>query len=127
MTTISEALEEYGNTPYVLTVGDDGPHTSHSTVSLTPDGTSLTGPLSESAARNVGNRPAMSLFWPPREAGGYGIIMNGTAAVIATEGPAPLASIALTKAVFHRPGTPGPRHEGPCTSDCIPIRLTGTT
>ena len=127
MTTISEALEEYGSTPYVLTVGDDGPHTSHSTVSLTPDGTSLTGPLSKSAARNLRNRPAMSLFWPPREAGGYGIIMNGTAEVIATEGPAPLASIALTKAVFHRPGTPGPGHDGPCTSDCLPIRLTGTT
>ena len=126
MTTISEALEEYGNIPYVLTVGDDGPHTSHSTVSLAPDGTSLTGPLSKSAATNVANRPAMSLFWPPREAGGYGIIMNGTAEVIA-QGPAPLASIALTKAVFHRPGTPGPGHEGPCTSDCLPIRLTRTT
>ena len=127
MTTIAEALREYGNTPYVLTVGDDGPHTSHSTVSLAPDGASLTGPLSKSAAKNVGNQPAMSLFWPPREAGGYGIIMNGLAEVIATEGPAPVASIALTKAVFHRPGTPGPGHEGPCTSDCRPIRLTGTT
>ena len=139
MTTISEALREYGNTPYVLTVGDDGPHISHSTVSLAPDGASLIGPLSKSAAKNVGKQPAMSLFWPPREPsageregpaprkkepGGYGIIMNGTAQVIATDGPDPLASIALTKAVFHRPGTPGPGHEGTCTSDCRPIRLT---
>ena len=126
MTTISEALHEYGNTPYVLTVGDDGPHTSHSTVSLAPDGASLTGPLSKSAAKNVCNQPAMSLFWPPQEPGGYGIIMNGTAQVIATDGPDPLASIALTKAVFHRPGTPGPGHEGTCTSDCMPIRLSPT-
>ena len=126
MTTISEALDEYGDTPYVLTVGDDGPHTSHSTVSLAPDGASLTGPLSKSAAKNVGTQPAMSLFWPPREPGGYGIIMNGTAQVIATDGPDPLASIALTKVVFHRPGTPGPGHEGTCTSDCKPIRLTQT-
>lgn len=126
MTTISEALREFGNTPYVLTVGDDGPHTSHSTVSLGADGTSLTGPLSKSAATNVGNQPAMSLFWPPLEPGGYGIIMNGTAQVIATDGPDPLASIALTKAVFHRPGTPGPGHEGTCKSDCRPIRLTRT-
>ena len=126
MTTIAEALREFGNTPYVLTVGDDGPHTSHSTVTLAPDGTSLTGPLSKSAAKNVGNQPAMSLFWPPKEPGGYGIIMNGMAHVIATDGPDPLASIALTKAVFHRPGTPGPGHEGTCTSDCRPIRLTRT-
>lgn len=124
MTTISEALEEYGNTPYVLTVGDDGPHTSHSTVSLAPDGASLTGPLSKSAAKNVGNQPKLSLFWPPQKPGGYGIIMNGTGRVIATDGPDPLASIALTKAVFHRPGTPGPGHEGTCTSDCRPIRFT---
>ena len=157
MTTIAEALREYGNTPYILTVSDDGPHISHSTVALAPDGKSLTGPLSKSAAKNVANQPAMSLFWPPREPsageregpaprmrepsageregpaprmgkpGGYGIIMNGLAEVIATEGPAPLASIALTKAVFHRPGTPGPGHEGACTSDCRPIRLTGKT
>ena len=127
MTTISEALREFGNTPYVLTVGDHGPHTSHSTVSLAADGTSLTGPLSKSAAKNVGSQPAMSLFWPPREPGGYGIIMNGVAQLIATEGPAPLANIALTKAVFHRPGDPGPGHEGPCTSDCRPIRLTKTS
>lgn len=126
MTTIFEALREFGNTPYVLTVGDDGPHTSHSTVSLAPDGTSLTGHLSKSAAKNVGNQPAMSLFWPPKSPGGYGIIMNGMAQVIATDGPDPLASIALTKAVFHRPGTPGPGHEGTCTSDCRPIRLTQT-
>ena len=126
MTTISEALREYGNTPYILTVGDGGPHTSHSTVSLAPDGTSLIGPLSKSAAKNVGTQPAMSLFWPPQEPGGYGIIMNGTARVIATDGPDPLASIALTKAVFHRPGKPGPGHEGTCTSDCRPIRLTRT-
>ncbi|MCY3812431.1 MAG: hypothetical protein OXH15_11600 [Gammaproteobacteria bacterium] len=126
MTTISEALREFGNTPYVLTVGDDGPHTSHSTVTLAPDGRSLTGPLSKSAAKNVASQPAMSLFWPPQEPSGYGIIMNGTAQVIATDGPDPLASIALTKAVFHRPGKPGPRHEGTCTSDCRPIRLTRT-
>lgn len=126
MTTISEALDAYGNTPYVLTVGDDGPHTSHSTVHLQSNGKAVTGPLSKSAARNARVRPALSLFWPPMEPGGYGIIMNGTAKVDDGPGPAPLATITLTKAVLHRPGTPGPGHEGTCTSDCRPIRLTTT-
>ena len=124
MTTIGEALADYGHTPYVLTVGDDGPHTSHSTIRLAPDGMSVTGPLSKSAARNASRRPTLSLFWPPKEPGGYGIIMNGTAVVDADADPAPLATIALTKAVFHRPGAPGPGHEGTCSSDCRPIRLT---
>ena len=74
-----------------------------------------------SAGERGGPAPRMK---KPR---GYGIIMNGLAEVIATEGPAPLASIVLTKAVFHRPGTPGPGQEGPCASDCRPIRLTRTT
>ena len=121
MTTIAQALEEYGHTPYVLTVSDDGPHTSHTTVTL--DGLLLTGPMSKTAARNARSRPAISLFWPPKEPGGYGIIMNGTATVTDAAGPAPVAAIALTKAVFHRPGVPSVGGEGTCTSDCRPIRL----
>ena len=125
MTSIVEALEQYGRTTYLLTVGDDGPHTSNTEVVLAHGG--LTCPLSKSAARNVRTRPAISLFWPPREPGGYGIIMNGTVQVSAPDAPAPMASITLSKAVFHRPGAPGPGQQGPCTSDCRPIELAAST
>ena len=48
VTSIIEALDQYGNRPYLLTVGEDGPHTSHTRVALAGGG--LTCPLSKSAA-----------------------------------------------------------------------------
>ena len=121
MTSIAEALDQYGNRPYLLTVGEDGPHTSHTCVALASGG--LTCPLSKSAAGNVRTRPAVSFLWPAVEAGGYAIIMNGTVRHVEDDGAEPVASIDLSKAVFHRPGEPQPGHGGSCTSDCLPIRL----
>lgn len=121
MTSIAEALDQYGNRPYLLTIGEDGPHTSHTHVALAGGG--LTCPLSKSAAGNVRMRPAVSFLWPAIEAGGYAIIMNGTVRHVEDDGAEPVASIDLSKAVFHRPGEPQPGHGGSCTSDCLPIRL----
>ena len=121
MTSIAEALDQYGNRPYLLTVGEDGPHTSHTHVALAGGG--LTCPLSKSAAGNVRTRPAVSFLWPAIEAGGYAIIMNGTVRHVEDDGAEPVASVDLSKAVFHRPGEPQPGHGGSCTSDCLPIRL----
>ena len=121
MTSIAEALDQYGNRPYLLTVGEDGPHTSHTHVALAAGG--LTCPLSKIAAGNVRTRPAVSFLWPAIEAGGYAIIMNGTVRHVEDDGAEPVASVDLSKAVFHRPGEPQPGHGGSCTSDCLPIRL----
>ena len=121
MTSIVEALDQYGNRPYLLTVGEDGPHTSHTRVALAGGG--LTCPLSKSAAGNVRARPAVSFLWPAIEPGGYAIIMNGTVRHVDDGGAEPVASIDLSKAVFHRPGAPRPGHGGSCTSDCLPIEL----
>ena len=121
MTTFDEAIARYGDRPYVLTVGEDGPHTSHTRVTLGDGG--LTCPLSTSAARNVRGRPTVSFLWPAIEPGGYAIIVNGTVRQVEEGAREPLASIEVTKAVFHRPGAPGPGSESTCTSDCRPIRL----
>jgi len=121
MTTLRAAMERYGDRPFLLTVGEDGPHTSHTRVTL--GGNGLTCALSKSAARNVRVRPSVSFLWPAIEAGGYAIIVNGTVRQVAQGAPEPVASIELTKAVFHRPGEPQPGRESTCTSDCRPIAL----
>ena len=121
MTSIGEAIDQYGDRPYLLTVGEDGPHTSHTRVAL-GDGV-LTCPLSKSAAHNVRVRPVVSFLWPPMQPGGYAIIVNGTVRQVEQGEPEPTASIELSKAVFHRPGEPQPGGAGACTSDCRPIRL----
>ena len=122
MTSIVEAMDQYGNRPYLLTVGEDGPHTSHTRVALAGGG-GFTCPLSKSAAGNVRTQPAVSFLWPAIEPGGYAIIINGTVQHVDDGGAEPIASIDLSKAVFHRPGEPQPGHGGSCTSDCLPIGL----
>ena len=121
MTSIGDAIDQYGDRPYLLTVGEDGPHTSHTRVAL-GDGV-MTCPLSKSAAHNVRVRPVVSLLWPPMEPGGYAIIVNGTVRQVEQGEPEPIASIEPSKAVFHRPGESQPGSRNSCTSDCRPIRL----
>ena len=120
-TSLHDAIAEYGTDAYLLTISADGPHTSH--VSVAQDGGQLTCALSKSAARNIDGQPCVSLLWPPLEKGGYSIVMNAKAAKTGADG-VPMATLSLTKAVFHRPGVPQAGSTGPCPSDCKPISLS---
>lgn len=117
--TLSEAIAEYGREAYLLTVGQDGPHTSQVSVDLR--GNVIDCAIGASAARNIAGASGVSLFWPPKEQGGYAIIANGVAA--GRRGPTgvALAEITLTKTVFHRSGPKPADSDGPCASDCRPI------
>jgi hypothetical protein len=74
--------------------------------------------IGASAARNIASEPKVSLFWPPREAGGYAMIVNGTAAGRREPTGMTIAEITMTKSVFHRPGPKPADSDGPCASDC---------
>jgi hypothetical protein len=76
--TLTDAMAQYGHDAYLLTVGKDGPHTSHVSVLLRGDVIGCT--IGASAAKNISSEPHVSLFWPPREPGGYAMILNGLAA-----------------------------------------------
>ena len=76
--TLAEAISHYGHNAYLLTVAQDGPHTSHVTIELR--GSSIGGAVGASATRNIAREPNPSLFWPPTELGGYALIVNGAAA-----------------------------------------------
>ncbi len=117
--TLAEAVARYGRDAYLLTVARDGPHTSFVTIDLR--GNVIDCAIGKSAARNIGDHPNVSLFWPPDEPGGYAIVVNGTAATRREPDGAIRAEIALTKSVFHRPGAKPPDSDGPCASDCRPI------
>jgi hypothetical protein len=97
--TLAEAISHYGYNAYLLTVAQDGPHTSHVTIELR--GSSIGCALGASAARNIAREPHMSLFWPPTGPGGYALIVNGAAA---GERRTTVMEITLTKSALHRPG-----------------------
>ncbi len=73
--TLADAISDYGNQAYLLTVAKDGPHASN--VTIWPRNGCNVG---AAAARNIAREPSVSLFWPPTEPGGYALIVNGTAA-----------------------------------------------
>jgi len=114
--TLSEAIAQYGTEAYLLTVGKEGPHTTH--VSIDCRGNTIRCSIGPSAAGNIASEPKVSLFWPPKETGGYAMIVNGTAVGTRDPGGAMKAEITLTKSVLHRPGPKPIDNDGPCTSDC---------
>ncbi|MCA8927334.1 MAG: pyridoxamine 5'-phosphate oxidase family protein [Alphaproteobacteria bacterium] len=122
-TRLADAISQYGREAYLLTVSETGPHTSSVRVDL--DGETVTCVLGRSAGRNIATQPNVSLFWPPREPGGYALILNGTARPAPPRGDDAMAQITLTKSVFHRAGPRDEEREGPCTADCKPIRRAG--
>jgi hypothetical protein len=114
--TLPEAIAQYGREAYLLTVGKDGPHTSNVSVDLR--GNVISCAVGASAARNIAGEPNVSLFWPPREPGGYAMILNGAAAGRRGSTGVTMAEITLSKSVFHRPGPKPADSDGPCASDC---------
>ena len=116
ISTLAEAIAHYGHDAYLLTVAQDGPHTSLVTIELR--GSNIGCAVGASAARNIACEPNVSLFWPPIEPGGYALIVNGTAASEHQLTGATMAEITLTKSVLHRPGSKPVESDGPCASDC---------
>ncbi len=119
--TLAEAISHYGRKAYLLTVAQDGPHTSHVTIELR--GSSIGCAVGESAGRNMARVPNVSLFWPPTEPGGYALIVNGSAAGERQPTGVTMAEITLTKSVLHRPGPRPDDSDGPCANDCRRLAL----
>lgn len=123
--TLAEMVAQYGGDAYLLSIANDGPHMSFVSVSL--DGSILRCALGKSAAKNIAGVPEVSLFWPPMEAGGYALIVNGKALPQHGQSSTPIAAIAPTKGVLHRAGAKPPGGDGPCASDCRRVTLPKST
>ena len=114
---LAAAIEDYG-WAYLLTVRDDRrPHV----VAVSPiwSADTLVFDVGRGSAANAANGPEVTLCYPPIEAEGYSLIVDGAAAVDADAG-----TIAFTpsKAVLHRPAPVG--FDGTptgCASDCLPL------
>lgn len=103
---------------YLLTVTDDArPHAVH----VTPvwEQAVLVVEVGARTAANAAVHPAVSLLYPPREAGGYSLIVDGTATVAPGEGKRAVR-IVPSKAVQHRPAA-APDPTRACADDCVPI------
>lgn len=115
----AEAMQR-GSAAFLLTVTEGGrPHVVAVTVGW--DGGSLVANAGRSSARNAADRPGVTVLWPPRDPGGYSLIVDGEAAV-EPSGDGGRVTLRVTTAVLHRPGTAG--GEPGCGSDCVPLLRT---
>jgi hypothetical protein len=109
----------FGNHPYLLTQGEDGrPHAV--AVSIEWQGDRILMSAGTHSTANVAARPLVSLLWPPVEAGGYSLIVDGDGCVIGSGSDARI-SVTPTRGVLHRPGVSTASAARGCGSDCIPL------
>lgn len=115
---LADALSHYGDNhgfAYLVTVGDD--YRSHTT-SVTPvldDGALDVGAVGRHTRANLAHRSEATLVWPPREPGGYSLIVDGHA-----EAPdAGRLRIVPTAALLHRIASAGSATG--YTYDCVKL------
>ena len=103
----------YGDTPYLLTVSDDGrPHAVSVRVSW--EHSQLRLPGGSRSRANASARPEVTLLWPAIEDGGFSLIVDGSASVAAEE-----MVISPTSAVLHRSLAASEASHG--GSECRPV------
>jgi hypothetical protein len=72
---------------------------------------------------NAGERPAVTLAWPPRVPGGYSQIVDGTAETAGVG-----LAVSPSRAVLHRAAPEREPKEGDgCASDCVEVPLAGAS
>jgi hypothetical protein len=93
----------FGANPYLLTQSNDGrPHAV--AVSIEWHEESIVTSAGARSTANVAAHSLLSLLWPPIDAGGYSLIVDGDGHVIGSDSDARI-SVTPTRGVLHRPGT----------------------
>jgi hypothetical protein len=113
---LADALADF-TFAYLVTVGDDY---RARTVAVTPvlvDGVLDAGPVGGGTRKNLAAHDGVTLVWPPREPGGYSLIVDGVGRL--TDG---ILTVAPANAVLHRPAAPNsPASATGCRDDCVPL------
>lgn len=102
---------------YLVTVGDDDRAHATAVEPVLTDGVVDVGEIGRHTRANTTEHRDVTLIWPPREPGGYTLIVDGTC----RPGDGTLR-IVPTRGVLHRKATPESPSTSPnCLHDCVPI------
>lgn len=105
---------------YLLTVGEQPrPHISALTATVVDDAVVVAEPGQRSRSR-VELNELVTLLAPPYEAGGYSLIVDGTARLSEDA-----VVVSPTRAVLHRAApSPAANNAGGCVQDCVELPVT---
>ncbi len=112
---LAAALADFGYA-YLVTVSDD--YRAH-TVAVDPalaNGMFGIGSVGNSTRTNATRHAVVTLVWPPREPGGYTLIVDGVANIADD-----VFTVEPTSAVLHRSATPAVPTASGCGDDCVPL------
>lgn len=116
--TLLTRIAEFGNTPYLVTVNDEGtPHVV--SVTLDHDANGLIVPVGRRTRANVEQNQGVTLLWPPRPDPAYCMIVDAT--VVSFNGGRAEITLEPRSAVLHR--VAGAAGAGP---SCVPIAGLGS-
>jgi hypothetical protein len=102
---------------YLLTVSDDCRAHAVAVQPRLDAGSLHVAGLGNRTRANLTARAAVTLLFPPREQGGYSLIVDGEATT-RDDG----ASVVPSHAVLHRPADhPTTPADGSCGNDCVPL------
>ncbi|MDF9715719.1 hypothetical protein INN71_09895 [Nocardioides sp. ChNu-153] len=87
-----------GDHPYLLTTGGTHPKAVHVAPVPAADGTLLLPSPGGGSLRNAATRPGVTVVWPPADAPGFSLLVDGTARVVGDD-----LVVAPTSAVLHKP------------------------
>ncbi len=110
---LADALADF-TFAYLVTV-DDG-HRAHA-VAVDPvlaNGVIDVGTVGASTRRNLEQHDGVMLVWPPRERGGYTLIVDGRGEPTDTT-----LQVVPDRAVLHRRAAPGAVTKPGCKDDCL--------
>jgi hypothetical protein len=114
---LAAALGDY-RFAYLITV-DDG-YRVH-TVTVEPvlrDGKMDVGLIRGRTRKNLADRNDVTLLWPPREPGGYSLIVDGRAEVTDSDDDTTALEVVPSRALLHR-NADSPASEKGCLHDCV--------
>ena len=118
---LAAALPDYPFA-YLITV-DDGYRAHTVTVEPTLRGSILdVGLIGGGTRQNLAHRSEVTLLWPPREPGGYSLIVDGSAEVSDSDSGAVQLSVVPTRALLHRDAD-SPEAARGCLHDCVVFSL----
>ena len=122
---LAEALGDYGFA-YLITVNDDYRVRAVEVDAEYSGGVLDVGPVGEHTRANLTRHGTATLVWPPREPGGYSLIVDADTQTAADGDVRDPVRLLPTRALLHRPlaaASPGSHHG----YDCVVFKASSST
>ena len=116
---ILKTIEEFGTSPYIISNSENGhPHVANLEFQ-NRDG-ALIFNVGRRGSSNIDNSPQVTLLWPPKETGGYNLIIDGFASKHSDgDSFGQEWKISFNSGILHRPaGQNSISGDSDCGSDC---------